>query len=137
MADVARLAGVGTMTVSRVLSGTVPVSEETARRVQRAVEQLAYRPNQLARAFRGQLSHNIGLIIPYLYDPFFANCAHAVTTVAKEHGYSVITTTSNEQPDIEHAEVEQMLQRHVDGLVIIPASGQSRLTRSLFGRTPS
>jgi LacI family transcriptional regulator len=137
MADVARLAGVGAMTVSRVLSGTVPVSEETARRVQKAVEQLGYRPNQLARAFRGQRSHTIGLIIPYLWDPFFANCAHAVTTVAKEHGYSVITTTSNEDPDIEYAEVEQMLQRHVEGLVAIPARfRQSRLTRSLFGRTP-
>jgi LacI family transcriptional regulator len=137
MADVARLAGVGAMTVSRVLSGTVPVSEETASRVQKAVEQLGYRPNQLARAFRGQRSHTIGLIIPYLWDPFFANCAHAVTTVAKEHGYSVITTTSNEDPDIEYAEVEQMLQRHVEGLVAIPARfRQSRLTRSLFGRTP-
>jgi LacI family transcriptional regulator len=137
MADVARLAGVGTMTVSRVLSGTVPVAEETARRVQEAVEQLAYRPNQLARAFRGQRSRSIGLIIPYLYDSFFANCAHAVTTVAKEHGYSVITTTSNEDPDIEYAEAEQMLQRHVEGLMVIPARfRQSRLTRALFGRTP-
>src|SRR5271170_1951141 len=102
MADVARLAGVGTMTVSRVLSGTVPVSEETTLRVQKAVEQLAYRPNQLAKAFRGQRSHTIGLIIPYLYDPFFANCAHAVTTVAKEHGYSVIITTTDENPDTEY-----------------------------------
>lgn len=137
MADVARLAGVGAMTVSRVLSGKVPVSEATARRVHRAVEQLSYRPNQLARAFRGQRSHTIGLIIPYLYDSFFANCAHAVTTVANEHGYSVVTTTSNEDPDVEHAAVEQMLQRHVEGLVVIPARfRQSRLTRSLFGRTP-
>lgn len=137
MADVARLAGVGTMTVSRVLGGTVPVSQETALRVQEAIEQLSYRPNQLARAFRGQRSHTIGLIIPYLYDPFFANCAHAVTTVAKEHGYSVITTTSNEDPDIEFAETERMLQRHVEGLLAIPARfRQSRLTRSLFGRTP-
>src|ERR1700679_2089137 len=137
MSDVARLAGVGTMTVSRVLSGTVPVSKETARRVQTAVEQLQYRPNELARAFRGQKSRSIGLIIPYLYDPFFANCAHAVTTVAKEHGYSVVITTSNEDPDTEYAEAEQMLQRHVDGLVVIPAHRrQSRLTRALFGKTP-
>ncbi len=137
MADVARLAGVGTMTVSRVLSGTVPVSEATARRVHKAVEQLAYRPNQLARAFRGQRSHTIGLIIPYLYDSFFANCAHSVTSVASEHGFSVITTTSNEDPDLEHAAVEQMLQRHVDGMLVIPARfRQSRLNRALFGRTP-
>lgn len=137
MSDVARLAGVGTMTVSRVLSGTVRVSEETARRVQTAIAQLKYRPNELARAFRGQRSHSIGLIVPYLYDPFFANCAHAVTTVAKERGYSVILTTSNEDPDTEYTEAEQMLQRHVDGLVMIPAAlRQTRLTRSFFGKTP-
>ena len=137
MSDVARLAGVGTMTVSRVLSGSAGVTEETARRVQTAVEQLRYRPNELARAFRGQRTNSIGLIIPYLYDSFFANCAHAVTTVAKEQGYSVIITTSNEDPDLEYAEAERMLQRHVDGLVLIPSRfRQNRLTRSFFGKTP-
>jgi LacI family transcriptional regulator len=137
MTDVARLADVGTMTVSRVLNGTARVSAETAKRVRIAIEQLRYRPNELARAFRGQRSRTIGLIIPYLYDPFFANCAHAVTTVAKEHGYSVIITTSSEDPDIEYVEAERMLQRNVDGLVVIPARfRQSRLTRALFGKTP-
>lgn len=137
MSDVARLAGVGTMTVSRVLSGTARVSEETAKRVHNAIEQLDYRPNELARALRGQRSRTIGLIIPYLYDPFFANCAHAITTVAKEQGYTVIITTSDEDTDAEYDEVEQMLQRHVEGLVVIPAKApQSRLTRSLFGKTP-
>ena len=137
MNDVARLAGVGTMTVSRVLSGTARVSEKTARRVRVAIEQLKYRPNELARVFRSQKSQAIGLIIPYLYDPFFANCAHAVTTVAKEHGYSVIITTTDEDPDSEYLQAEQMLQRPVDGLVIIPAQHhQSRLTRAMFGRTP-
>jgi len=137
MSDVARLAGVGTMTVSRVLSGTVPVSAETTRRVQTAIEQLKYRPNVLARAFRGQRSGSIGLILPYLYDPFFANCAHAVTTVAKEHGYSVLITTSNEDPDTEYAEADEMLQRHVDGLLVIPSQFRhSRVTRTLAGKTP-
>lgn len=137
MSDVARLAGVGTMTVSRFLSGSGGVTEETARRVQTAVEQLRYRPNELARAFRGQRTKSIGLIIPYLYDSFFANCAHAVTAVAREHGYSVIITTSNEDPSFEFAEAERMLQRHVDGLAVIPArSRQSRLTQSFFGKTP-
>ncbi len=137
MSDVARLAGVGTMTVSRVLSGTVRVSEQTTQRVQTAIDQLKYRPNVLARAFRGQTSRSIGLIIPYLYDPFFANCAHAVTTVAKERGYSVIITTSNEDPKTEYAEADQMLERHVDGLLVIPSQfRQSLLSRALFGKTP-
>jgi LacI family transcriptional regulator len=137
MSDVARLAGVGTMTVSRVLNGTVRVSEETALRVQKAIEQLKYRPNELARVFRSQRSQTIGLIIPYLYDPFFANCAHAVAAVAKDHGFSVILTTTDENPDTEYRQAELMLQRHVDGLVVIPSlSRQSRLTRTMFGRTP-
>lgn len=137
MSDVARLAGVGTMTVSRVLSGTVRVSAETTQRVQTAIEQLKYRPNVLARAFRGQRSHSIGLILPYLYDPFFASCAHAVTTVAREHGYSVLITTSDEDPETEYAAADEMLQRHVDGLLVIPSRiRHSRLTRSLFGKTP-
>jgi LacI family transcriptional regulator len=137
MSDVARLAGVGTMTVSRVLSGSASVSADTAKRVQTAIEQLKYRPNALARAFRGQRSHTIGLIIPYLYDPFFANCAHAVTMVAKQHGYSVIITTSDEDPDSEFADAEQMLERHVDGLMVIPTKfRETRLTQSLFGKTP-
>jgi LacI family transcriptional regulator len=137
MSDVARLADVGTMTVSRVLNGTSRVSEKTRLRVETAIGQLKYRPNVLARAFRGQQSHSIGLIIPYLYDQFFANTAHAVTTVAREHGYSVLITTSNEDPETEYTEADQMLQRHVDGLLVIPSRlRDTRLTRMLFGKTP-
>jgi LacI family transcriptional regulator len=137
MSDVARLAGVGTMTVSRALSGKVRVSAETRQRVEVAIEQLNYRPNEVAKALRGQRSHSIGLILPYLYDPFFATCAHAVATVANERGYSVILTMSNGDPDTEYAEAERMLERHVDGLVVIPTFfHQTRLSRSLFGKTP-
>jgi LacI family transcriptional regulator len=137
MNDVARLAGVGTMTVSRVLNGTAKVSDEAAQRVKTAIQQLNYRPNELARALRGQRSRSIGLILPYLYDPFFAMCAHAVTTVAKQHGYSVIMTTSNEDSETEYNEASQMLQRHVEGLILIPANrGQSQLTRAMLGKTP-
>lgn len=137
MSDVARLAGVGTMTVSRVLNASANVSEEAALRVQTAIDQLNYRPNELARALRGQRTRSIGLILPYLYDPFFAMCGHAVTTVARQRGYSVTMTTSNEDPDTEYAEASQMLQRHVDGLLVIPANqGESRLNRALLGKTP-
>jgi LacI family transcriptional regulator len=138
MSDVARLAGVGTMTVSRVLSGAAAVSEQSAQRVRVAVEQLNYRPNELARVFRGQRSKSIGLILPYLHDPFFATCAHAVATEAQARGYSVFTALSEENPDKEFAEVEQMLQRNLAGLLAIPARyRQSRLTRSLFGKMPA
>ena len=121
MADVAKMAGVGTMTVSRLLSGSVTVSEATAKRIHRAIAKLNYQPNEVARALRGLKTKTIGVILPYLYDPFYAYCAHAIETVAKEHGYSVILTTSREDPEIEDREASEMLRRHVEGMVIIPA----------------
>ncbi|HXF25802.1 MAG TPA: LacI family DNA-binding transcriptional regulator, partial [Bryobacteraceae bacterium] len=93
--DVAKLARVGPMTVSRLLNESAHVSEDAARRIRSAVQKLGYRPNEMARALRGQKSRTIGIIVPYLYDPFFAMCAHAINTVARENGYSVILTTSN------------------------------------------
>jgi LacI family transcriptional regulator len=136
MSDVARLAGVGTMTVSRVLSGSVKVSEETTRRVFDAIATLNYRPNEVARALRDQRSHQIGVIVPNLVDPFFAICAQTVSVVAKEHAYSVIIATADEDPDIEYNEASRMLRRQVEGFVIIPAVGVSRLGGSEFSRTP-
>lgn len=136
MHDVARMANVGTMTVSRVLNRSPHVTKETAQRVYRAIEKLGYRPNEMARALRGLKTRSIGVIVPYLYDPFFATCAHAINTMAKEHGYSVILTTSNEDPEAEYNEAQLMLQRHVDGLLVIPAdSRHSRLTRPEFDKT--
>jgi LacI family transcriptional regulator len=137
MRDVAQLAGVGTMTVSRFLNGSATVSRETAERVDKAIHALHYKPNQMARALRGQRSRSIGLILPYLYDPFFAICAHAITEVAKQNGYTVLTTTSDESPDVEYNEAVQMLQRYVEGLILIPANnGKTRINRVLTGRVP-
>ena len=136
MNDVARVARVGTMTVSRVLNGSANVTKETAKRVYNAIEKLGYRPNEMARALRSHKSRTIGLIVPYLFDPFFATCAHAVNTVAREHGYSVILTTSNDDPVTEYAEAQSMLQRHVEGLLLIPADiRRSRISQAEFAGT--
>lgn len=136
MNDVARLAGVGTMTVSRVLNESAPVSADAAERVYRAIEKLGYRPNEMARALRGVRTRSIGMIVPYLYDSFFATIAHEINTVAREHGYSVILATSDEDSDLEFTEAELMVQRQVDGLIVIPADGHgSRLSRAEFDKT--
>lgn len=121
MADVAQLAGVGKMTVSRLLSGSANVSKATAERVQHAIRLLKYQPNELARSLRSVHSKTIALILPYLYDPFFATCAHAVSTVATQRGYSVLITTSDEKTEVERKQVSLMLRRRIDGMIIIPA----------------
>ena len=83
MSDVAKLAGVSTMTVSRVLNENVNVTDDTRKRVLAAVEKLQYRRNEIARSLREQTSRQIGILVPNLYDPFFATCAHAISLVAK------------------------------------------------------
>ena len=121
MHDVARAAGVGTMTVSRVLNASQHVSKATAERVMRAVQQLDYRPNEMARSLRSARSRTIGLIVPGLNDSFYATCADSVNRVAQEHGYTVLLTTSNDDVAREYSEARLMLQRHVEGLVVVPA----------------
>ncbi|HEX4650245.1 MAG TPA: LacI family DNA-binding transcriptional regulator [Granulicella sp.] len=137
MRDVAELAGVGTMTVSRVLSGSVPVSEATRKRVERAIATLHFRPNEVARSLREARTRSIGIIVPELTDPFFALCAQAASHAAKEHSYSFMMTTSDEDPETEYAEANLMLRRHVEGLIVIPAAdGASRLTQPEFTSIP-
>jgi LacI family transcriptional regulator len=137
MRDVAELAGVGTMTVSRVLSGSVPVSEQTRERVERAIAALHFRPNEVARSLREARTRSIGIIVPEFTDPFFAMCAQAASQAAKEHSYSFMMTTSDEDPETEYAEANLMLRRHVEGLIVIPAAnGPSRLTQPEFTSIP-
>ncbi len=137
MSDVAQLAGVATMTVSRVLNESAPVTEEVRLRVMEAVRKLNYRPNPVARSLRRARSNSIGIIVPNFYDPFFAACAHAVSVVAKQHGYIVNVTTSDENTDAEYREASLMQLNQVEGLVVIPgADGESRLNTPEFASTP-
>jgi LacI family transcriptional regulator len=137
MRDVAERAGVGVMTVSRVLNGTAHVREETRDRVYRALEELQYRPNMMARALRGSRTHSIGVILPYLYDSFFASCAQAVSEVARKHSYSVLLATSDERAETETEELRELQRRQVEGIVIIPACyGRSRLGATEFNELP-
>lgn len=139
MSDVAKLAGVSIMTVSRVLNDSANVTDSLRERVFAAIEKLQYQRNELARSLREQRSRQIGVVLPYLYDPFFATCAHVISAVAKHHSYSVVLSTSNGDPETEHAEASRMLRRNVEGLIVIPSHVQtedSLLLAHEFARMP-
>lgn len=139
MIDVARLAGVSIMTVSRVLNHGPNVTEGMRQKVFAAIEHLRYQPNEVARSLREQRSRQIGIIVPYLFDPFFAICAHAMSTVAQKHSYSVVISTSQEDPEAEFDEASRMLRRNVDGLLIVPAHTYPKASHLLaheFERLP-
>lgn len=135
--DVARAAGVGPMTVSRTINGHPYVAEETAKKVRAAIRQLKYRPNHAARVLTGQLSKAIGLIVPDLSDTFFSIVSHAVQEAAREAGYLSWLAASNGDPSIEEAQIEQMTNHPVDGILLVPANSQSKYLKTVAsGSTP-
>src|ERR1700761_4641481 len=85
LTEVARKAGVGTTTVSRVINGGKRVSPETLARVRQVIESLGYMPNQVARSLKGQRTKTIGLVVPSIADPFFSSCAEAAQAISKAH----------------------------------------------------
>jgi LacI family transcriptional regulator/LacI family repressor for deo operon, udp, cdd, tsx, nupC, and nupG len=133
--DVARAAGVSASTVSRVLTGSPLVNDETRSRVQRAIEALDYRPNRVARRLRRDTARAslIGLIVPDIQNPFFAELVRGVEHVAQRHGYMVFLGNSDEDAAKEKRYIDLMRAESVDGL-LLPASSDiaetvSELTR--------
>nr|MBC7243957.1 LacI family DNA-binding transcriptional regulator [Chloroflexota bacterium] len=125
MKDVAQAAGVSVTTVSHVINETRHVSEELRERVLKAMEELNYHPNSLARSLRQGISHTIGLIVPDNSNPFFADVARVIETRGFEAGYSTILCNSDGQLEKELAYVNVLLAKQVDGVIFIAASSQS------------
>lgn len=128
MKDVAALAGVSPMTVSRVLNDRKNVTDDLRRRVSSAVEELGYERSELARALKYQRSHQIGVVLPSLIDPVFAACVNAISSVASLHDYSVAVSLSHERLDLEFKEALRMLYRGVDGLLLFPTQSRAEPT---------
>lgn len=124
LADVARASGISLKTASRVLNGEPSVTQKTRERVQRAMATLDYRPNQMARGLKARKSAAIGMVVPNLSDPFTASAIQAVQQVARANGYVVIVTSSGGDKETERSELETLVSRQVDGLIIAPADGQ-------------
>jgi LacI family transcriptional regulator len=125
------------MTVSRTINGHPYVSEVTAKRVRAAIRKLGYRPNQAARMLTGQMSKSIGLIVPDVADPFFSVVSRAVQQAAREAGYTVWLAVSDGDTATEKAEIEQMTNHPVDGIVLAPVNSRARhLTRAAAGSIP-
>ncbi|GGO41838.1 LacI family transcriptional regulator [Streptomyces daqingensis] len=126
MKDVAARAGVGLKTVSRVVNGEAGVSPDTERRVQESITALGFRRNDSARILRKGRTASIGLVLEDLADPFYAPLSRAVEEVARAHGALLINGSSAEDPAREQELVLALCARRVDGLVIVPASGDHR-----------
>lgn len=121
--DIAERAGVSTTTVSHALNGSRYVHPATVERVLKAVQELNYRPNMLARSLRRRQTHTIGLLVSDIENPFFAELARQVETTAYERGYNVVLCNTDENRDKEILYVDVLFAKQVDGLILAPAPG--------------
>lgn len=135
--DVAKEAGVSIKTASRALNDSPELRPATAARVHEVMDRLGYLPNELARGLKSKRSAAIAMIAPNLGDPFTATAVQAAQDVAKEHGYVVILATSGGDVGLEESELQAMMSRQVDGIILISANwAKSALKTSITSRIP-
>lgn len=130
MKDIARDLGVSVITISKVLRNHPDVGDETRERVLARVKELDYSPNLAARSLATGRTYLIGLVVPDLLHPFFAEIAKALSEVLRESGYYLIVSSSDEDSDLEGQEINQLLARRLDTLII----ASCRTTVDLFFR---
>ena len=135
--DVASAAGVSSATASRVLTGQSNVSPATRERVLRAIEQLNYRPDQIARSLRRRQTNLIGLVVSTIENAFFTEVARAAERAANSHGYHLIVCNTDENEEREKAYLTVLNNQLVAGVIVAPAPGPgTHLSRLIDRKLP-
>jgi LacI family transcriptional regulator len=133
--DVARAAAVSPATVSRVLTGTKPVSADLERRVRAAVDRLGYRPNPAAQGLLRGATHTIGVLVPDLSNPYFAEVLKGVTNAAETASFRTLVSDTSENAGAEY-DAALELSRWTDGVVLCsPRMAHGQLAE-LADKTP-
>jgi len=124
--DVAKKAGVAPITVSRVINNSGYASEDTRKRVEEAIAELGYVPNTLARGLRSKRTNTLALVVTDITNPFFTLIARGVEDTASLAGYSVLYSNTDESIDKEDKYTNILIQKQVDGVLLVPASSNSK-----------
>ncbi len=130
--DVARLAGVSTATVSRVINSPDQVRAHTREKVFRAMTMCNYKYNALARGFATKQSNTIGMIIPNINNPVFAESTRGIQDWAGKHNIQMLLGNSYYRKDLEKSLVKTFLAKQVDGLILTPSNPKGELIASLL-----
>lgn len=116
--DVAQVAGVTVTTVSRVLNDRGYISDTTRKKVYQAMDQLNYQPNEIARSLLRRKSNLIGLIVPNVSHPFFAELTNYIEYYAYEAGYKVLICNSYQDSSKEKDYIDMLKRNQVDGIIM-------------------
>jgi DNA-binding LacI/PurR family transcriptional regulator len=132
--DVAARAGVSIATVSRVINDRGVTRSETAERVRAAIQELGFRPHGIGRSLKTARTRTIGVMIPSLANPVFAEAVTGMESAAKAAGYSLLLASSGYRESEEHAAVETLRCRGVDGLILTVADSRRSLALDALDR---
>jgi len=116
--DIAKALGLSTSTISRALNGSYEIGPETKKLVMDYAEKINYRPNPIALSLKEQKSHSIGVVVCEVANNYFSQAINGIESIAYNRGYHVIITQTHESFDRETANVQHLLSRHVDGLLV-------------------
>jgi LacI family transcriptional regulator len=131
LADVAQLAQVSTATVSRALTCPDKVKPATAMRIRQAVQELGYVAHGAARALASRRTHTIGAVFPTLDNAIFAKTAHALQKTLDDAGYTLLLASHEFDAEIEARVTRALIERGVDGLVLLGATHHPGVMRML------
>jgi LacI family transcriptional regulator len=136
--DVARAAGVSVGSVSNVINGTRPVSEELKEQVETAAATLGFRMNSLAQTLRRRRSGTVGLCTTNVGTVYLRELANALDEIAAENGYELIQVLTRQEPKRELQRANSLMSRQVDGIVLLPSlQPQAALDAIARSRTPA
>ena len=133
--DIAKKAGLSITTVSRVLNGKADqyrIGKKSQQKIRDAAEELEYIPNHFASNLRSGKSKTVGMIVPSLTNPFFAGYVGEINSEVKRFGYTTIIGDSDENHKIEKLELQQIVSRNIEGLIIAPCGNHSEYIKKLY-----
>jgi DNA-binding LacI/PurR family transcriptional regulator len=116
--DVGRRALVSHQTVSRVINGEASIAPATRARVERAIAELGFRPNHVARSLASRKTYTVGVVMGDVASPFFPDVVRGAEDVLSPLGYSLFLSSSRRDPEVERRNVTHLLERSADGLIL-------------------
>lgn len=136
--DIAKVANVSYATVSRALSGSAEIGEETRERVLKICREIGYTTNYVARSMVMKETKLLGLIVANIDNPFMSEMAYHIEMRAREQGYNLMLCNSSHDITLERNVFELLLGRQVDGIILVPANAESYTNlKPLISKVPT
>src|SRR5690349_9051466 len=127
--EVADLAGVAVGTVSHVINGSVPVSDELKRKVHAAIRELDYHPNHVARSLKTSKTRTLGIIVPDMTIPYFPKVIRGAEAAARKRGYSLIAVNSDDNGERQRELMSLLRSQRVEGILLVIAAAPTPLNQ--------